>query len=368
MSLCEFNQEQKIIQNEIKKFTQAEVDPVAGDIDKAAEFPGVVIEKLNKLGFLGAIIPEEYGGAGLDTMSLCVIIEELARASASVAMIIAIHNCFVAYPLIQYGTAQLKETYCKKLASGTIGGCVIHSTLDCISQFKTKMTDSKVQVSGVSDFVMNGAQAEVFLMPITKQDRECFAVFCGSEDLTKEQHQLLGLRSAGIVRMNAEKFEFPLNNVIDPDTDNSKFLGSIRAYKDIGLAAISLGIAEACYVAALAYSRERKQFNKTICEFPMVREMLVDMKTRIDTTRLLVYAAAQNLDQGANSPVPVYNARLFADETAVFSGTTSVQIHGGYGYTKDYPVERFFRDAKSVQVIGLPAYEIKEHIAKELLS
>ncbi|MBN2621614.1 acyl-CoA dehydrogenase family protein, partial [candidate division WOR-3 bacterium] len=130
MSLIALSNEQKIIQSEIRKFTRAEVDPVASEIDAGAEYPSGVIEKLDKLAFLGAIIPEKYGGAGLDTMSLCIIIEELARTSASIAMLVAVHNCSVAYPLIRFGTPELQDTYLSKLASGTIGGCVLDSTLD----------------------------------------------------------------------------------------------------------------------------------------------------------------------------------------------------------------------------------------------
>jgi alkylation response protein AidB-like acyl-CoA dehydrogenase len=368
MALITLNNEQKIIQNEIRKFTRVEVEPIASEIDTAAEYPSGVIEKLDKLAFLGAIIPEKYGGAGLDTMSLCIIIEELARASASIAMIVAVHNCSVAYPLLGFGTSELQNVYLSKLASGTIGGCVLDSTLDAVNSFKTTAAGSMVQVSGISDFVLNGIQAGVFTMQLVLQDRQCIGVFDLPHDVTEEAHHLLGLRSAGITRMKAERFEYPLGNVINQGTNDQDISASTRAYSDIGCAAISLGIAEACCDTALAYSKERKQFNRAICEFPMIREMLVDMRIRTDTARLLVYNAAQSFDRNEKFERAAHSARLFADATAVFSGTTSVQVHGGYGYTKDYPVERFFRDAKAVQAIGRPDYEIKEQIAKELLS
>ncbi|MBN2621064.1 acyl-CoA dehydrogenase, partial [candidate division WOR-3 bacterium] len=233
---------------------------------------------------------------------------------------------------------------------------------------KTTATGSMVQVSGISDFVLNGIQAGVFTMQLVLQDRQCIGVFDLPHDVTKEAYRLLGLRSAGITRIKTEGFEYPLGNVINQGTDDQDISTSTRAYSDIGCAAISLGIAEACCDTALAYSKERKQFNRAICEFPMIREMLVDMRIRTDTARLLVYNAAQSFDRNEKFERAAHSARLFADATAVFSGTTSVQVHGGYGYTKDYPVERFFRDAKAVQAIGCPDYEIKEQIAKELLS
>lgn len=368
MSLIGLSNEQKIIQSEIRKFTQAEVDPIAGEIDTAAKYPFDVIEKLDKLAFLGAIIPEKYGGAGLDTMSLCIIIEELARASASVAMIVAVHNCGVAYPLIRFGTPELKEAYLGKLASGTIGGCVFRSTLDVVNTFETSTVGSMVRVSGTSDFVINGVQASVFTIPVVLPERVCIGVFDLPLDVPREEQTLLGLRSAGIVRMKADKLDFPAGQVIGQDMNDRDPVVLTGAYSDIGFAAVSLGITQACYETALAYSRERKQFNRAICEFPMVREMLVDMKTRMDTARLLVYHAAQCYDCNERFEIAAHSARLLADAAAVFSGTTSVQVHGGYGYTKDYPVERYLRDAKAVQVIGRPEYEIKEQIAKELLS
>jgi len=368
MALIELNSEQKIIQNEIRKFTQAEVEPIAADNDKKAEFSSTVLKKLSELGFLGAIIPDAYDGASLDTTSLCVIIEELARASASIAMVIAVQNCCVAYPLKVFGSTDLKERFLGKLATSTIGGYAMLSSLDKVRRFETSVADTRVNFSGVSDFVMNGAYAGVFAFPVIINDKACIGIHEGSDGMTIETHNLLGLRSAGIVRTQISQITIPVSDLIGFNGKEVEVNAAVMTYNNIGLAAISLGIAESCFQAALAYSKERKQFGRAICEFPMVREMLVDMRTRIDAARLLVYDAAQLCDNGGTFTVPANNARLFSDETAVFAGTTSVQVHGGYGYTRDYPVERYFRDAKSVQVIGMNAYEIKEQVAKEILS
>lgn len=367
MTLIELNSEQKIIQSEIKKFAQAELDPISADIDKKAEFPHQVITKLSELGFLGAIIPDSYDGAGLDTTSLCVILEELARVSASVATVIAVHNCFVVYPLLLSGNEPVKDAYLSKLACGTIGACALRTKLDVYKKVDVKTTDGKLIVSGTSDFVLNSEQAGVFTLPITVDGKPRLIVFTAPEDFTREPYDMLGLRSAGIARILFPDTDIPKENVLGNKSKDTPVFTRTSAYGDIGFAAISLGIAESCLEAGIAYAKERKQFNRAICEFPMVREMLVDMKTRIDAARLLVFEAAKKCDQCTNFTVAAHNARLFSDETAVFAGTTSVQIHGGYGYIKDYPVERFFRDAKSIQVIGNSPHEIKEQIAEEIL-
>jgi alkylation response protein AidB-like acyl-CoA dehydrogenase len=368
MALIDFNSEQKIIQNEIRKFTKAEVEPVADDIDKKAEFPEAIIAKLSELGFMGAIIPDVYDGAGLDTMSLCIIIEELARASASVAMSLVIQNCFIAYPLIACGAEEVKKRFLPSLAAGTIGGFCIHGSFDGMNTFQVHLNETMAQVSGKDDFVMNGAQAGILMIPFDVDGKKCLGVCVKPDEASIEDHDMLGLRSAGIVSMSSKGFEFSKDDMICAEASTDGIFASIIQYRNIGLAAISLGIAEACFQAAFTYAQERQQFKRAICKFPMIREMLVDMRTKVDAARLLVYEAAKGCDNGSPMAIAAYNARLLCDETAVFSGTTSVQIHGGYGYTKDYPAERFFRDAKSVQVIGIPAYEIKELIAKELLS
>lgn len=368
MALVDFNNEQKIIQNEIRKFTQAEVEPIAGDVDKQGAFPTDVLKKLTDLGFMGAIIPDTYDGAGLDTTSLCIIVEEIARASASVAMVLSVHNCCVAYPLIKLGSTDQKNRFLKKLAVDTIGGCAMISKLDTVNRFTTTVRNSSVVLSGISDFVMNGAQAGIISTPVMVDNSMGMGFVEGTDGMIQETHNMLGLRSAGIVRMKtSEKILRNTDCILDSDGNHNPY-ASIMAYSNISFAAISLGIAESCFQAALAYSKDRKQFNRAICEFPMVREMLVDMRTRIDAARLLVYEAARLCDDNAAFGIAANNARLFSDETAVYAGTTSVQVHGGYGYTKDYPVERFFRDAKSIQVIGMHTYEIKEQIAKEILS
>ncbi|UCC11033.1 MAG: acyl-CoA dehydrogenase family protein [candidate division WOR-3 bacterium] len=361
-----FSNEQKLIHQEIRRFASAELNPIAGEIDKEAVFPGPIMKRLSDLGFLGILIPEEFSGAGLDAVSLCIILSQLARESASVGVAVAAHSCLVTYPILRYGTSECKRAQLPRLAGGEIGafGSQIDLDAQCSDLQILKKNGSNV-VDGSRMFVFNGETAQNFIVPIAHEGHLFHLIQRDSTVLTEPQY-LLGLRAAGIVKARFK------NTVLDgtafselPNTANA--LRDLYAFADIGFSAVALGIAEACFDAAIAYSKERKQFKKAICEFPMVREMLVDMKGNIEAARLLVFESAQLYDRNDDFILAAHIARLHACAASVEAGTASVQIHGGYGYTKDYPVERYLRDAKSLQVLMRAPYETKAVIAKELL-
>jgi alkylation response protein AidB-like acyl-CoA dehydrogenase len=357
--------EQKLIEHEIQKFASAELGPIAGEIDEKAVCPRDIIRKLTDLGFLGILIPEEFGGAGLDTVSLCIVLRELSRDCASVGVAVAAHSCLVTYPILRYASSDLKTEQLPGLAGGSIGAFSAVDLDDHEKNLEVRESDGTLFLSGTCRFVFNGEQASNFVVPAAHKGN--LFHFVGRDNtITTEPQYLLGLRAAGIVTARFNNTVLGGHALIDA-AGATTALRDVYAFADIGFAAVALGIAEACFDAAIEYSRGRRQFNRSICEFPMVQAMLVDMKKSIDAARLLVFEAARLCDSGNDFVTAAHVARLHACATAENAGTTSVQIHGGYGYTKDYPVERYFRDAKSMQVLIRPPHEITSVLAKELL-
>lgn len=367
MSLINLNNEQKLILNEIRKFSQTELEPLAEDIDRKDVFPADIIKKLNDLGLSGIIIPEQYGGAALDTTSLCIVLEELARASAAVSTILFVNNCLVAYPLIHCAPQEKKEQYLAQLCNGTIAGYCVEAGIDAQNKsLQVSGSETEHILSGKHDFVLNGEVAQFVILPITLSGDTDLHVIDVTSHVKPVKQDIMGLRGAGVAGF--ELTDVVLNATtrltsIAADTTTSSF----HDYARIGFAAVSLGCAEATRDASIKYSKERKQFGRAICEFPMVQEMIVDMNTNIEAARFLVYDAAARADKGDAFSSAAGSARLMSANTAVLCGIKAVQVYGGYGYTKDYPVERYLRDAKTLQLITDTPQDLKIAIAKELL-
>lgn len=367
MSLIEFNQEQKLILNEIRKFSQSELEPLAADIDHNDAFPVDIIRKLTTLGLSGIIIPEEYGGAALDTISFCIVLEELARASASVSTILFVNNCLVAYPLMHYADKDKKSHYLKLLCEGTIAGYCVEAGIDAQrDSIKTHTTEKGYTISGEHDFVLNGETAQFFIMPVPLSDKQLHVVDV-RPNMKPVKQNLMGLRGAGVARIGFSNIVLNHATSLTDVARTTEMLHAVHSYSNIGFAAMSLGLAVAARDASVTYAKERKQFGRTISEFPMVQEMLADMSVKIDAVRYLIYDAAACADSGEDFVRAAHTARLMSSDTAVFCGTKAVQVHGGYGYTKDYPVERYLRDAKTLQLIMDTPHDLKLAIAKELL-
>ncbi|HEC78829.1 MAG TPA: hypothetical protein ENI34_06765 [candidate division WOR-3 bacterium] len=369
MALINFNNEQKLIENEIRKFAQNELEPLSAEIDKEGVFPAELIKKLFDLGFFNPSIPEKYGGAGLDATSLCIILEELSRVCASIGTIIVANNCLVSYPLMKYAPLEKKEHYLGRLGRGEIGA---YSTLPQFdsenNEMELKKANESVVIRGKRSFVLNGEAGDIFVLPFSSAEKISLCIFNKTDGVELNKQNILGLRAAGITTFETAGIELSLTDCVCCDVTVEDFFKEVQAFASIGFSAVLLGIAEAAYDNSVKYSKERKQFKRAICEFPMVQQMLVDMKTRITALRLMVYEAAKKFDCGEPYVMAAYLARLYAGEAAVFAGTNSIQIHGGYGYTKDYPVERFLRDAKSLQVLELLPMEAVTRSVKEILA
>lgn len=367
MALIELNKEQTLILSEIRKFSQTELEPLAVDIDRNDTFPVDVIKKLTDLGLSGIIIPEEYGGAALDTTSFCIVLEELARASASVSTILFTNNCLVAYPLIRYASREKKDKYLTGLCEGTIAGYCVEAGIDAQRErIQARATQGECAISGEHDFVLNGETAQFLIMPISLSNKQLHVIDI-HEGMTAAKQNTMGLRGSGVAR-------FAFSNIVLSDATSladaaqtAEVFRVVHDYANIGFAAMSLGLAVAARDASVSYAKERQQFGRLICEFPMVQEMLADMSAGIDAARYLVYGAAASADRGDDYARAAQTARLVSCNTAVLCGTKAVQVYGGYGYTKDYPVERYLRDAKTLQLIMATPQDLKLAIAKELL-
>lgn len=363
MGLIKLNNEQKLIQNEIRKFALQEIEPFAQDMDKNGIVPQTVFKKLAELGLLCPIIPQKLGGAELDTTSLCIIIEGLSKGCASIGFTVAV-NTISAYILKKSRNSKCDE-YLSKLANGSLAGFDIGKTK------KTKieiLQDNPLKITGTKGFILNGEIAEFFLLSLESEKKKgIYLVDMESNGLKTSKIYSLGLRSAGIVEISFDDLEIFQAYCLISGAEYDAVLAEVKNYFNLCLSAINLGIAQASLESSIKYAKERRQFNKPICEFPMVQEMLAEMKIKIESTKNLVYDAANRVDEGEDYNLASDIAAVVSAETAIYCGIKAVQIFGGYGYTKDYPVERYLRDAKSVQLLGELHTELREKIAQELL-
>jgi len=364
MGLIKLNNEQKLIQNEVRKFAIQEIEPLSTDIEKNGKIPEEIFKKLAELGLLCPIIPAELGGAGLDTTSLCIITEELARACGSLGFVLAVNNGLVGFALINYGKEKNKS-YLNRLSNGELGGFDFETG---IKEDIKILQNKPFKIAGTKRFILNGEMANFVILNIhTVNGEGLFILENPNEKIKVSKPYVLGMKSAGIADITFDNVEISEESCLVKSISSNQVMGEVNKYFHLCLSAIGLGIAEASLEASIKYSKERKQFNRTICEFPMVREMLAEMKIRIEATRNLVYDAASRFDTSEEYGIACDIALVTSAETAVYCGIKSVQVFGGYGYTKDYPVERYLRDAKSVQSLSESRITLNEKIARVLI-
>lgn len=359
MALIRFNNEQKLVQDQVKKFVIQEIEPISSDIERQEKIPDGIFKKLTDLGLLCPILPVEYGGAGMDITSLCIIIEELSKSCASLGLVIAVNNALAGFSLIEYGEGKQKA-YLERLSKGEIAG------FDYGTGETNILQSNPLKITGNRDFLLNGDIAGYILLTIKSENISGLYII---EKLNYRVRKVssMGVRSSGISEMTFDALELPDNTCLLCGNNFEMKMADVYNLFNLCLSAIGLGISQASLDASLKYSKERCQFGKPICEFPMVQEMLAEMKIKIEATRNLVYDAAGRFDTGKEYALTSDIAFVTSANTAVYCGIKSVQIFGGYGYTKDYPVERYLRDAKTLQVIGQDTFSIKEKIARAIL-
>jgi butyryl-CoA dehydrogenase len=358
----ELTKQQKLAQKIAREFAQQELEPRAQELDETMEFPRDAIQKMAQLGFMGISIPKEYGGAGLDTVSYTLIIEELAKACASTAIIVAVHNSVCAYPIHLLGTEKQKQNYLIPLAQGKKLGAFALTEPNAGSDPASMETTAELKgkdyiLNGTKIFITSGSSADIVIV-MASTDRAkrsrgitSFIVEKGTKGFyvgTKENK--LGIRGSDTCELIFENCAVPAENVLGTPGDGLVSALTTLDTGRIGVGAQALGVAQGAMEESIKYSMERKQFGRPIGDFQAIQWMIADMATEIAAARFLVQRAAWLKDQGKPFTLESSMAKLYASEVAMRAATKAIQIHGGYGCMKDYKVERYFRDAKVIEI------------------
>jgi len=375
----EYTPEQIQLRREVREFAMAEIAPHVMEWDESQTFPLEVIHKLGKLGYMGAIFPEEYGGAGLGYVEYAIIIEELSRVDGSVGIIVAAHTSLCSNHIYKAGSEEQKKKYLPKLASGEWIGCWSLTEPEAGSDAAGTRTTAVRSgedwvINGAKSFTTNAHYADVCVgMAVTNRAAaqhgiSAFILEKGMQGFRAgKKENKLGLRASATGDVIFTECRVPPSQLLGKQDEG--FVDSLRILDGgrISIAALSIGMAQGAYDAALKYAKIRKQFGRPISEFQAIQHKLVDMASRLDASRLLTYRAATRLDEKKRVTRESAMAKLFASESAVWIANEAVQIHGGYGFIKDYPVEKFYRDVK-LCTIGEGTSEIQRLvIARQLL-
>ena len=358
----ELSEEQLLIRGMVKEFAASEVAPIAAEIDRNHRFPEESIPKLAKLNLLGVPYPEEFGGAGADNVSYVLVIEELARVCASTAAIVSGHTSLGTWPIFEFGTSAQKEKYVTNLASGSMLGAFAITEpgagTDAAAGKTTAVVDGDEYVlNGSKIFITNGGYADVYIVTAMTdlaagtRGISAFIVEKGAPGFSVgEKEHKMGIKASSTTPLYFSDCRIPKDALLGKEGKGFKIaMGALDGGR-IGIAAQALGIAQGAFDASIAYAKERVQFGKPLAALQAIQWMIADMATDIDAARLLVYRAAWKKDQGLPYGTAASMAKLFASETSTRVADRAIQIHGGYGYTESYPVERAYRDAKITEL------------------
>jgi butyryl-CoA dehydrogenase len=376
----ELTDEQQAIRTVARDFAEKEVRPIAEAIDREARFPRETVRRMGELGLMGIFIPEEFGGSGGDIVAYALAVEELARVCASHAVIMSVNNSLYCEPVYKFGTPEQKQRFLAPYASGQKLGCFSltepEAGSDATNQnVQARRVDDAYVISGRKIFVTNGREANAALV-FAQTDRakksrgiSAFLVEKGTPGFTVvKTEDKLGIRASDTAEFVFDECRVPAANRLGAEGEGFKVAMVAIDGGRIGIAAQALGIAVGAYEMSVAYARERKSFGVPIGQHQMVQWMLADMATAIEAGRLLILRAAALKDAGQPFAPQAAMAKLFCAESAMKIATDAVQVHGGYGFIKEYQVERYFRDAKITQIYEGTSQIQKLVIARHLLS
>ncbi len=351
-------EEQVMIQTMVRDFSRAVLQATAMERDRTKEFPAENLKKMAGLGLMGMMVPPEYNGSGADAMSYVLALQEVAYACASTAVVMSVHNSIVCETINCFGTEEQKQAYLKPLASGEVIGAFAmtepQAGSDPVGQSTWAERDGdNYVVNGTKRFITSGSNAGIIIVT-AKTDRtkrhKGISAFIVSSDTpgfsVGRTEEKMGLCASDTTDLVFDDCTIPAKNLLSQEGDGFKIAMTALDSGRIGIAAQSLGVAQAALDAATAYAKEREQFGQPISKFQGLRWMLADMVTEIEAARQLTFAAAAKKDRGEKYTMQASMAKLFASEMVNRVTAKALQIHGGYGYTKEYPVERFFRDAR----------------------
>ncbi|MDM5228138.1 acyl-CoA dehydrogenase [Cytobacillus sp. NJ13] len=356
-----FTEEQEMMRKMVRDFAQTEIAPFVEKMEQG-EFPREILRKMGELGLMGIPIPEKYGGSEMDFTSYIIAIHELSRVSATVGVILSVHTSVGTNPILYFGTEEQKQKYIPKLASGEYLGafCLTEpsagSDAGSLKSRAVKDGDHYV-INGSKVFITNAGEADVYIVfastnpELGSKGISAFIVEKDTPGLVfgKDEHKM-GLHGSRTLQLTFEDMRVPADNLLGNAGEGFKIAMANLDAGRIGIASQALGIAEAAFEAAASYAKERVQFGKPIAAQQGVGFKLADMATSAEAAKLLIYRAADMRQRGVKCGLEASMAKLFASKTAVDVTTEAIQVFGGYGYTEDYPVERYFRDAKITEI------------------
>ena len=371
--------EQKMLRDMVRDFAENEVKPIAAEIDETCEFPWTTVKKMGELGLMGIVFPEEYGGAGMDTVCYAIAVEELSRVCASHGITLAAHISLGVNPIYSFGNEAQKQAWLPRLCSGEILGAFGLTEPNAGSDAGATETtavrkNGEWVVNGTKRFITNASVSEIYsFTAVTDKSKgtkgiSALIVQAGTPGFSVDRKEnKLGIRGSDTAGLLFEDCRIPAENILGKEGDGFKYFLEILDGGRISIGAMALGIAQGAFEEALKYAQQRQQFGRPIASFQANQMKLADMATWIAAARHLVYESARIKDAGLPYVKEASMGKLFASEVATRIAELAIQIHGGYGYCRDYPVERMWRDAKITE-IGEGTSEIQRLvIARELL-
>ncbi len=370
----------KAVRKTVRKFAETELGPISHEIDRDSRFPWEVIEKMRPLNYFGLQVPKKYGGAELDTISYAITVEELSRVCAGIGLCVTVHNSVGAYPIVRFGTEEQKKRFLPKLASGEYIGAF------CLTEANAGSDAGAVETTAVydgGDYVVNGTKVFVtnggvchlaltFAVMDLDDRRGGAGVFIVEKGMpgfsVGELEDMCGMRANQVSSLFFEDVRLPETHMLGRPGDGLKIGLNALDTGRIGIGAQALGIAQAAFEAAVKYSKERQQFKKPISSFQTIQNYIADMATEIDAARLLLYRACAFKDAGQAFSAEAAMAKLYCSTVATRVTNLALQVHGGYGYSKEYDVERYFRDAKVTEIYEGTSEVQRMVIARSVLS
>ncbi|AVP65758.1 acyl-CoA dehydrogenase [Clostridium botulinum] len=373
------SQEQKYVKQMLEEFVKNEVDPIAADIDESERYPMETVEKMGKYGIMGMPYPKDYGGAGTDYLSYIIAVEEMAKACATTSVILSSHVSLCCWPIFTFGTEEQKKKYLPNLLSGkkigAFGLTEPNAGTDASAQQSVAVLEGDHYVlNGSKIFITNGGVADVFVI-FAMTDRSKGVKGISTFILEKgmpgfsvgKTEEKMGIRASSTTELIFEDVKVPKENLLGKEGKGFSIAMKTLDGGRIGIAAQALGIAEGALNEAIEYMKERTQFGKKLSKFQGLQWYIAEMQVRVEASKYLVYKAAWKKSIGENYTMDAAEAKLYAAETAMYVANKSLQVLGGYGYTKDYPLERMLRDAKITEIYEGTSEVQKMVIANNLL-
>lgn len=359
----EITEEQAMIRDTIRDFAEKEVAPASRDNNRDEHFPLDLINKLGEMGVLGLNLPSEYGGGGADYISYCIMLEELGRADLGVAVTVSVHLSLGGKTVLQWGSEEQKEKYLPRIASGEMLACLATTEPNVGSDVSSIETSAVLQgdewvLNGTKTWISNGGVADIAIIiaqtekSLGSKGLTAFIVERGTKGFSsRDLHNKLGIRSSNTAELILEDCRVPQGNVLGPVGKGMSVALSAFDSARLGVAARTVGVAQACIDASVSYAQTRKQFGRLIGSFQLIQELIADMTVETEAARLLVYRAAAIKDKGDPATIETSMAKYYSSEIALKAANNAIQIHGSYGYSDEYPVERYFRDVRVSSIL-----------------